>query len=364
MVAPLRNAIIGNELQMDLAFKWLRTYYPGRSAGTLVLTGGAGCGKTLLWSSMCRACNYERVEISGMSHNEDTVSYALQNCTGMQRTISGKILRYAIVIDDVDTLFTGRSLFKATREIMRDCDLPKIIVSNYKKCRALNEFLDGLDASKLLRIHFDSVLPDVIAAYLRQVQKNEFIGTAPSFCDRIADRCHGDIRHALIMIRTCRTIGDITRSFKDVRLSTRGVSLAQGIFDGLAPSLSRVAYACSLENMVLGVWGIPSGVGTSYLTEMKKLTLDQMCEIADGFTDRDVLAKGRQLVAPGTCELSEHIIACSIWKAGVVYRPYSLRWTRGADARFAQRKQYKRRRKRKHDTTQRSMYDFFNKTNV
>lgn len=360
MAAPIRTAIIGNDLQMDQAFEWLHTYHPGRSAGTLVLTGSTGCGKTLLWSSMCRASNYECVEISRMNHTKETVSYALQNCTGFQRTIGGKMLRYAIVVDDVDILFNySRSLFEATRKILRGCDLPKIVVSNFKKRRALKDFLHGLDASNLLRIHFEPVPPDIIIQYLRQVQKNEFIGTPQSLCDKIAHQCHGDIRHALVMIRTCRSIGDISQGFKDARLSTRGTSLTRGIFDGFAPSLRCVLFACSLENMMPCVWG-------SYLTEMKKLTICQMCDIADGFADHDVLAKGRQLATPGTYELSEHMIACSIWKAGVMYRVFPLRWICGADVRFSQQQmQYKRRRRRRRKCIitqkQKSIWEFFNK---
>lgn len=323
-----RGGLIGNADAIDSAFEWLAHYKANVSPGCLVIAGPCGVGKTRLWTTLCAVFGYSWLEISCMEHTKENVRHALRNHTGFAMTLDRRPVRCVLVVDDVDYLHANKHLFNETCAVLLESRLPRILVTSSLRSKGLRHFIAAASAKQFKTISLDPVPQDLIAQHLMTLPH-----AASALCVDIARQCFGDVRHAEIMLSTSTSKTFTSRMYKD-RDGQNVEDTVRRVLYGPCLSLEQALSASHVDSMVAAVWGTNRIATPSYLAQMRNLSLDDTCSIADGFADRDVM---RGDCIPFDDELHEYAVACSIWRASLTHKPMRLRWVVGADLLLGKR---------------------------
>lgn len=350
----IRQQMIGNTERVDRAFQWLKAYRPGRSPSFLLITGLTGTGKTLLWSTIVPLFGYQWIEISPMQHTINTITNALQNYTGLQRTISGQWFRGVVVIDDLDLVFNSPQLFWRVQALLRQTDIPKIIVSNRTHSKAIQALLRGVESVDLLRTDLQPVSVADITTLLRSRTSKHYPAAAPlPLLEYIARHCGGDIRHAqIVQDQRWATEQHVRFAAKD---EVRGACADHAARIFRPPALSLTACLDLVAQMGGGytkkVWNeYLANFGSNKSSKLLTLSrLNELQQVAEGFATADLVSASWS-INNYTPELGDYTTCCGLWNLSITkfpsplvvrptIAPLPLKWVKGCEVARRRRKQ-------------------------
>jgi len=184
--------IIGHTQAAQRLSEWAKAWTKGKKQKAIVLSGGAGVGKTAIAHALANEFDFELFEMNASDVRDSKTIDKIAGLAAVSRTFSGKMR--LILFDEIDGL-TGaedRGGASAVGRIVKEPQCPVILTANDIWDIKLRGIVFACDRIELKKVNYLS-----IANFLDKIAKKEHVKVDKEILKKIAEFCHGDIRSAI-----------------------------------------------------------------------------------------------------------------------------------------------------------------------
>lgn len=184
--------IIGHTQAAEKLTEWAKAWTKGKKQKAVVLSGGAGVGKTAIAHALANEFDFELFEMNASDVRDSKTIDKIAGLAAVSRTFSGKMR--LILFDEIDGL-TGtedRGGASAVGRIVKEPQCPVILTANDIWDIKLRGIVFACDRIELKKVNYLS-----IANFLDKIAKKEHVKVDKEILRKIAENCNGDIRSAI-----------------------------------------------------------------------------------------------------------------------------------------------------------------------
>ncbi len=184
--------IIGHTQAAEKLTEWAKAWTKGKKQKAIVLSGGAGVGKTAIAHALANEFDFELFEMNASDVRDSKTIDKIAGLAAVSRTFSGKMR--LILFDEIDGL-TGtedRGGASAVGRIVKEPQCLVILTANDIWDIKLRGIVFACDRIELKKVNYLS-----IANFLDKIAKKEHVKVDKEILRKIAENCNGDIRSAI-----------------------------------------------------------------------------------------------------------------------------------------------------------------------
>jgi replication factor C large subunit len=186
------DEIIGHSNAIEKLREWAKDWTKGKKQKAVVLSGGAGIGKTAIAHALANEFDFELLEMNSSDIRNSKAIDKIAGLAAVSRTFSGKTR--LILFDEIDGLAgtEDKGGASAVARIVKDPPCPVILTANDIWDIKLRGIVFACERIELKSVNYLS-----IANLLERIAKKEKVKIDKEILKKIAENCNSDIRSAI-----------------------------------------------------------------------------------------------------------------------------------------------------------------------